>query len=166
MKKNIFILSITLISSLVGAQSHDEKLAVQAPIDRLFVGMSKGDSAMVHSAFTEVVTMASISQDKNGSPTIRHESGIDGFLKAVGTPHEDSWNEPIWDLTIKMDGDFAQAWAKYAFYRGNKLSHCGVDAFHLVKGKDGKWRIFHLADTRQKEGCNIPKKVSERYLKP
>jgi hypothetical protein len=165
MTKSLHLLFTLLISITGLSQSKEEQQAVQTPIDLLFMGMSKGDSAMVHNAFAKEVTMATISKDKNGIPVIRHESSIDGFLKAVGTPHAESWNEPIWDLKIDIDGDFAQAWANYAFYRGGKFSHCGVDAFNLFKGTDGKWKIFHLADTRQKEGCKIPKKVSEKYSK-
>jgi len=54
-------------------------------------------------------------------------------------------------------------WASYAFYLGKKFNHCGVDAFHLVKSEDGEWKIFHLADTGQKEGCNIPKKIGNQF---
>ena len=46
-------------------------------------------------------------------------------------------------------------WAKYAFYAGEQLSHCGVDAFQLVKGAEGG-KIFHIADTRRREGCETP----------
>lgn len=140
-----------------------EELWVRQPIDRLFAGMSAGDSAMVHSAFAHQVTMATIGKDKSGQSFIRNESGIAAFLKAIGTPHPETWNEPIWDVKISIDGNFAQAWASYAFYIGKKFSHCGVDAFHLYKQSDGQWKIFHLADTRQKEGCNIPKEVSDRF---
>jgi hypothetical protein len=45
--------------------------------------------------------------------------------------------------------------AEYAFYVGERLSHCGVDAFQLFKGPDG-WRIFEIADTRRSEGCEEP----------
>ena len=69
----------------------------------------------------------------------------------------------IWDTKIQIDGNMAQAWAPYAFYVGKKFSHCGVDAFQLFKSTDGVWRIFHLADTRQKDGCNVPKKISEQF---
>jgi hypothetical protein len=166
MKKAIQFLFMFLISILATSQSKEDKLAIQALIDRLFLGMSQGDSALVHSAFADAVTMATIAKDNSGKPIIRHESSIEGFLKAVGTPHTETWNEPIWDLKINIDGNFAQAWASYAFYRGKKFSHCGVDAFELFKGVDGKWKIFHLADTRQTEGCNIPDKVSKKYANP
>ncbi len=145
------------------AQSLKEEMAIREPIDRLFKGMNEGDSALVHSAFMEVVTMTTISKGQNNMPIIQHESGISGFLKAVGTPHSESWSEPIWDLKISIDGNFAQVWASYAFYLGKKFNHCGADAFHLFKEASGKWKIFHLTDTRQKQGCVVPDDVSSRF---
>ena len=124
--------------------------------------MNLGDSAMVHSAFTADATMASIGKDKAGKVTLRRESSVSGFLKAVGTPHKDPWSEPIWDARIDVDGDFAQVWTPYAFYLGKKFNHCGVDAFHLVK-QNGTWKIFHLADTRQTENCNVPRAISDQF---
>jgi len=123
--------------------------------------MNLGDSAMVHSAFAKEVSLGTIAKDKSGNPIAR-KSEITDFLKAVGTPHAEAWSEPVWDTKIDIDGDFAQVWAKYAFYLGKKLSHCGVDAFHLIK--DGKeWKIFHLIDTRQTTGCEIPPAISSRF---
>jgi hypothetical protein len=157
-----FLFAFFLSASLLG-QSPDSDKSIKEPIDRLFLGMAHGDSAMVRSAFAGQVTMATISKGKTGQPVIRYENGINGLLKAVGTPHSETWNEPIWDLKMNVDGDFAQAWASYAFYVGKQFSHCGVDAFHLVRGVDGQWRIFHLADTRQKIGCNIPEKIKNQF---
>ena len=147
MPKSIIVFFLFCSGQLVG-QNPDSEKSIREPINRLFLGMARGDSAMVRSAFTGQVTMATISKGMAGQPVIRYENGINDFLKAVGTPHSDTWNEPIWDLKINVDGDFAQAWASYAFYVGKQFSHCGVDAFHLVRGTDGQWRIFHLADTR------------------
>ncbi|MCE2995511.1 MAG: hypothetical protein ACK5RG_14815 [Cyclobacteriaceae bacterium] len=152
-----------LVSFEMAFAQNKEELSVRQPIDRLFAGMSAGDSSMVHSAFAKQVTMATIGKDKTGQPFIRNESGIADFLKAVGSPHPEPLNEPIWDVKIAIDGNFAQVWASYAFYIGKKFSHCGVDAFHLYKQPDGQWKIFHLADTRQKEGCSIPQEVSDRF---
>jgi hypothetical protein len=157
----ILLLSISAVP-LVGQVPSEEKI-IREPIDRLFKGMHDGDTTLVHSAFEENVTMATIYKDTNGAPMIRNESGIKDFLKAVGTPHAAKWSEPIWNLFVQVDGNFAQAWASYAFYAGNKFSHCGVDAFHLFKGADGQWKIFHLTDTRQKEGCQIPPEISNKF---
>lgn len=107
--------------------------------------------------------MTTVSKEKNGNPLIRQEYSLQGFLKAVGTPHDKACSELIWDVKLDQDGNMAQVWAKYAFYLGKTFSHCGVDAFQLFKGPDGKWRIFSLADTRQKEGCEIPPSVSVMF---
>lgn len=162
MNKYLFLI-FGAISFSLSAQTTDEGKAILEPVTRLFTGMNLGDSAMVHSAFTKQVSMATISKDKTGNPLIRYESSLDGFLKAVGTPHDQAWNEPIWEVKIQQDGNMAQVWAKYAFYLGRTFSHCGVDAFQLFKDTDGKWRIFNLADTRQKEGCNVPPQISVMF---
>ena len=129
------------------------------PINDLFKGMNTGDSALVHSAFTIAPTIVTVTTNKDGVPELR-PGQLQKFLNAVGTPHDVKWSEPIWDVKIQMDGNLAQVWAKYAFYLGEKFSHCGVDAFQLFKSTDGKWRIFYLADTRRTEGCNVPPAIS------
>ncbi|SRR5258706_594355 len=161
--KLIFIFLLMMPLSATFAQSVAEKEAVMKPVRMLFEGMQKGDSALARSAFEKKVTSARIGPDKEGKPSIRYESSIDGFIKTIGTPHPEKFNEMIWNEKILIDGNLAQVWTNYAFYLGKKFSHCGVDAFHLVKGTDGNWRIFHLADTHQKEDCVIPKVISKQF---
>ena len=33
----------------------------------------------------------------------------------------------------------------------------------IWKKDDGKWKIFHIADTRWKEGCNVPATIANQY---
>lgn len=161
--KNLLLLPwLCLMGLVIPAQGQTDQEVVREVINRLFKGMEQGDSAKVHSAFADEVTMATVLRDKNNEPVLRKESSITAFLKAVGTPHPDVWYEEIWNLKVQVDGDFAQAWCDYAFYVGNKFSHCGVDAFHLHKGKEG-WKIFHLADTRRKENCVIPAEIQAKH---
>jgi hypothetical protein len=160
----IAVLLLVLLSGVSYAQTEPEGVAIMKPITQLFTGMNLGDSAMVHGAFTSSVTMATISIDKSGKTSLVRENSLTNFLKAVGSPHAEPWSEPIWDVNIQQDGLLAQVWAKYAFYAGTKFSHCGVDAFQLVK-ENGAWKIFHLTDTRQREGCNVPTYVSDVFKK-
>lgn len=159
----------TLLLGLLGcaqvsfSQSASEKEAVMKPVKLLFEAMQKGDSAMLRKAFTKEITMVTVATNKAGKPLLKREASLDGFAKAIGTPHTEVYNEMIWGEKIEIDGNFAQAWMSYAFYVGKNFSHCGVDAFHLAKGEDGSWKIFHLADTRQREGCNIPKNISDQF---
>jgi hypothetical protein len=162
MKKNILYCLLTLISLRAASQTGAEKEAVMAPIRQLFEGMKQGDSARVHGAFVENATLMSVMSDKNGHPLLRPEA-MEKFFDAIGTAHAEIWNEMIWDVQVKVDARFAQAWANYAFYADKKFSHCGVDAFHLFKGYDGHWRIFHLADTRRMEGCTVPPSIQDQF---
>jgi hypothetical protein len=163
MKNYLAIGLVFLVMGSLQAQTAAEKESVMKPIRTLFEGMKKGDSSIVRSVFTKEVTMATVFTDKTGVPAITHESSLDGFLKAVGTPHAEVLNEMIWGEKISIDGNFAQAWTDYAFYLGKKFHHCGVDAFHLMKGKDGSWKIFHLADTRRQDDCKVPKNISDQF---
>jgi hypothetical protein len=143
------------------AQSTDE-VAVEKVIQQLFTGIHQGDSSMVHAVFASEVSMATLLRDKAGNSIIQRESSLNGFLKAIGTPHEPAWSEEIWNLRVKVDDNFAQAWCDYAFYVGNTFSHCGADAFHLYREKTG-WKIFQLADTRRKTGCAIPDDIQAKH---
>ena len=165
MKKILILLVVSaLLSPPLKAQTSDEA-AVKDVIIRLFTGMEKGDSAMVHSTFAKEVSLLTVFRDKNNNPKLRRETSIDEFLKAVGTPHPEIWYEEVWNIDIKVDGDFAQGWCDYAFYIGDKFSHCGIDAFQLFRGRDG-WKIVHLADTRRGAPCDIPKDVQQKHHKP
>lgn len=153
------LISLSVIHSLF-AQSEDNQ--VVEVINRLFKGMQLADSAMVHSAFYTDVTMATSFRNRDNTPMLRRESSIQAFLNAVGTPHADAWNEEIWDVEVRIDGELAQVWCNYAFYVGRNFSHCGSDAFHLYKGVNG-WKIFHLADTRRTTSCKVPNEIAAKY---
>jgi glyoxylase-like metal-dependent hydrolase (beta-lactamase superfamily II) len=64
------------------------------------------------------------------------------------------WIERLWDPRVELEGSLATVWAQYDFHFGQRFSHCGVDAFHLLKTRNG-WKISSLADTYQLEGCPL-----------
>jgi hypothetical protein len=130
--------------------------AVLAVVEQLFDGMRAGDSTAVRAVFDEGARMQSISQE-DGAPLIRTGS-VDRFVEAVGRPHDAVWDERIWDPVVQIDGPMAMAWTPYAFYRGDTLSHCGVNAIHFIRRGDA-WKVFYLVDTRQQDGCEIPEDV-------
>lgn len=143
---------------VVGAQgaagaTSDAKPEVMAVVRRLFDGMRAGDSAMVRSVFHPQLRMISVGGAKEGGVRLNVESSADGFVKAVGTPHAARWDERISNERVEIDGPLASVWVDYTFILGEKLSHCGIDHFLLVRGDDGKWSIISLADTRRTTGC-------------
>ena len=48
--------------------------------------------------------------------------------------------ERIWNAEVRIHGPIATVWAPYDFWIGGKYSHCGIDAFDLVKTTEG-WKI-------------------------
>jgi hypothetical protein len=136
--------------------------AITMVVNNLFRAMQSGDSALARSVFSKHVTTATIFRDKAGNVVLRQENTVEDFIKAIGTPHPEVWNEEVWNVQVKVADDFAELWCDYAFYVGKQFSHCGVDAVHLYRDKDG-WKIFHLADTRKKTGCNIPQNIQDKY---
>lgn len=139
----------TLAPAVARAQADDQK-AVLAVVTRLFDGMRARDTAMIRSTFAPGAALQSAGV-RQGVPGVRPTSS-DEFIRIVGSATGDKWDERIRDPEIRIDGTLASVWTAYAFYLGDKFSHCGVDAFHLAKFPDG-WKIIGLADTQRREGC-------------
>ncbi len=132
-------------------------MAVRKVIDDLFDAMRAGDGDKVGSLFVDGVTLQRAGMDREGNPQLGN-TPLANFVNAVNQPHDQVWDERIWDVDIKVNGRLASAWMNFAFYLGDTLSHCGVNSFQLFKGKEG-WKIIYLADTSQREGCEIPENV-------
>ena len=151
--KNRIILGALLGLLFFGyhAQAQTEDQAIKKAIMSMFDGMRAGDSAMVHSVFTDQVIFQRI-QDvpTDGAEVVN--SDFNNFLKAVGTPHDEVWDERIEFGPIHIDGNMASAWVPFKFYSGTTFSHCGVNSFQLYRAEDG-WKIFHLVDTSRRTDC-------------
>lgn len=157
---SLFLFLLLPMTVVYGQYSAEEK-EIMKPIEDMFKGMATGDSTLIRKHFENGITMATVFKNKEGKATLRWENSLDGFLKAVAGQQE-PFNEPIWNVMIRVSGDLALVSCEYAFYLGKTFSHCGVDAWQLIKRDDG-WKIFHLVDTRQKEGCTIPEEIQTQF---
>jgi hypothetical protein len=123
-----------------------------AVVRELFDAMRAGDSTrarrLFHPSLTHMVT-SDVARD--GQQRV-NTGPLDGFLKAIGTPHADVYDERIYNPRVSVDGGLATIWVDYSFFLGSRFSHCGVDAMLLAKDAAG-WRIISLADTRRTTGC-------------
>ena len=152
MKRLCLSLFFALSSLAVSAQSaNTETEEVKKVINQLFEGMRKGDSTLVRSTFSKGMIMQTIA-NRQGSIQVKTDEPT-GFLKAVGTPHTEVWDERITFDQVLIDDNLASVWTSSKFYIGDTFSHCGVNSFQLVKGNEG-WQIIYLIDTRRKEACN------------
>jgi len=147
------VLTATLLlsgSAAFAQTSVTETTAVKQTIQLFFDGMRKGDSTLVRSTLAPGAVFHTIAS--SGGATQLHPENPTEFVRAVGTPHKDVWDERITFDKVLIDANLASVWTPYEFYLGNTFSHCGYNSFQLVKLAAG-WKIAHVIDTRRKEKC-------------
>ncbi|MCC8410311.1 nuclear transport factor 2 family protein [Mucilaginibacter sp. UR6-1] len=146
-------LTLCLLMVLAGHafSQQTETEAVKKTINILFTAMKKGDSSLLHTVFHKDMVLHIVSSKKDGSKVLAADSSA-GFLKAVGTPHTEVWDERITFGDIKIDDNLASVWTPYKFYLSDKFSHCGVNFFQLMKTADG-WKVIYIVDTRRRDNC-------------
>ncbi|MCB2410519.1 nuclear transport factor 2 family protein [Hymenobacter lucidus] len=152
MKKTVLslLLLLTAGSTAAAAQtSASETAAVKKTITTFFDGMRRGDSTMVRGTLAPGAVLHTINT-RTGVQLGTEK--VAEFLKAVGTPHKEVYDERISFEQVLIDANLASVWTPYQFYVGPKFSHCGYNSFQLVKLAEG-WRIVHIIDTRRKDGC-------------
>lgn len=150
------LLRISLLFCLVTplgafAQSTAEA-EVTAVIQQLFDGMRRGDTAAISAVFHPEMRLNSTGVDPDGQPTFQTGSPA-AWLGTVARVPAGQLDERLYGTTIRVDGPLATAWTPYSFYFNGQRSHCGVNAFQLVKTTDG-WRILQITDTRRTSGCD------------
>jgi hypothetical protein len=119
-------------------------------VRRLFDAMRAGDSAAARLLFEPGTQLQSVAS-RQGVLAVSADS-LGMFMRAIGTPHAQVYDERIANERVLIDGLYAVAWVDYTFYLGDQKSHCGVDVFQMVRRPAG-WRIFGLTDTRRRENC-------------
>lgn len=121
-------------------------------VTRFFDGMRTAGSNLIKSTLAPTIVFQTIMQKKNGSTSVETEK-MQEFIAAVTQPHPQVYDERVTFDVIKIDAALATVWALYTFYVGSTFSHCGVDAFQLVKlNGNGESNTPHI-DTRCKEAC-------------
>jgi hypothetical protein len=151
MKRTFTLLIIIGWSALATFAQTDEQEAVKKVVNNLFTAMRTSDTVLLKSVFAPEMTLQSVVNKRDGSVGLVTEKAA-AFIKSVGTPHKEVYDERIVITDVKIDGPLASVWAPYKFYVGNTFSHCGVNVFQLMKAADG-WKIIYIVDTRRKESC-------------
>jgi len=149
LKKLLVLIFAAFFSIQVFAQTEED--GVKAVITKLFISMKASDEQAVLSCFADQAIMQSIIKDKEGKNSVKSD-GVAGFAAFVGKQPQGAADERIVVETVKIDGDLALVWTPYQFFYNGKFSHCGVNAFGLIK-VNGAWKIHYLIDTRRKDNC-------------
>jgi hypothetical protein len=148
----IVLLSVVMVTSAARTQASaavpDEREAVLAVVQRLWDGMRTRDTALVRSVFDSSASLTRVATRGEARVEVLP---VSGFIEALGRATE-PWNERMFAPEVRIDGSLATVWTEYDFYLGTQFSHCGVDAFQLLKTSAG-WKIVALSDTARREGC-------------
>jgi hypothetical protein len=128
----------------------DDERAVLAVVDRLFAAMRAKDSAEMRRLFEPGARLVGMRTRPNGETVLQAQSWERFAAFNASDPRE--WIERRFDTEVRIRGSLATVWNEYDFHFGSTPSHCGVDAFQLVR-TSGEWRIAGVADTYETAGC-------------
>ena len=153
MRSTILALTLFVFAPAASAQpsynTQPPEDAVRAVVTELFDAMRAGDSTRVRSVFHEEARLHS-SFSREGVPMVGGGDSADGFVSAVGTPHDAVWDERVEEIHVRVDEGLATAWMDYRFFIGETFSHCGVNAIQLVLTEEG-WMMLNIVDTRRSD---------------
>ena len=127
-----------------------EEQAVLAAVQKFFDAMTVRDVDALRSVLVPEGRIFAVRYQPDGSVKTGGSTNQE-FLERISQGTE-NWLERMWDTKILVHKNMAVVWASYDFHRDGKFSHCGVDAFNLVKLADG-WKICNGTYTVEPDGC-------------
>ncbi len=143
MTRSVFlVLFLALFAESTSAQAIDaDAKAAIAVADSVLVALSRGDH----------VTLARLVLDSSVVGGAGLRDGVERlslrtwglYINRAGSG---TFTERGFDATARVQDRVAQVWMPYDLYVGDKWSHCGVDAFTLLK-REGQWRVAALMYT-------------------
>lgn len=149
-----FILTFLCVfaTAVTFAQSDFTEADAKQVIDTFFEGFHKADTLKMRSVLMKEVTLQTAFTDKDGLAKV-NDGSMTNLLTAIANRGEDQkWDERLLDYKVQIDGNLAQVWTPYQFWFNDNFSHCGANAFTLVKTDNG-WKMLHLIDSRRKDDC-------------
>ncbi len=146
----LLMLVVAAVSAKPAAGQGSDREAILTTVQKVFDAMRTRDTALLSQAFDSTGRLVGVSA--RGAPSVNLTMPTQFGAAIARAPAGDVWNERIYDPEVRIDGNVAQVWAYYTFHRNTTFSHCGIDAFMLVK-VGSAWKITQLADSRRTEGC-------------
>ena len=133
--------AILVLAPALHAQSADaDTRAAIAVTDSVLAALTSGDN----------VTLKRLTLDSAVVGTAVVRNGVErvsltSWARFTSHPGSD-FTERGFGATARVQDRVAQVWVPYDLYRGKEWSHCGVDAFTLLK-TEGRWRVASLLFT-------------------
>jgi hypothetical protein len=145
MRRALLIILFAILPAPTNAQGATERDAVLKTVQVLFDTMTARDvigagKIMVPGARFHAMEMRKATSDPQSFTTDEYFVNLQ---KSTQTNRE-----RIWNPEVRVHGLIATVWAPYDFWIDGKYSHCGIDAFDLIKTPEG-WKIAGGAFTME-----------------
>ena len=153
-------IAVTLIFAVAAFGQADDKKAVLAVVNELFTHMRGANAAGILATGTPENQLVGIRKTKEGKTridVITADAFSKFFTKADGV------EEVMYDPKVEISGDWAMVWGRYVFFIGDKISHCGINQFNLVRTEAG-WKIANGASTMNAADCTEKEKAMKSSL--
>ena len=138
---------------------HPEETAILTVVDRFMHAISSNDAALLSELRLEGgFTIVERPGESGGTVVTRRVFKPEGGRRGA-------YRERYWDPTVLVRGSLAVVWTPYEFWIDGKTSHCGIDAFDMVKEK-GVWRIANAMWTVEREACPALRPADPSRLRP
>lgn len=132
------------------AQAPDSSArAVVETAERFFQAMAARDSTALLDVLHPDAVLVAVGPDGRARVA---QGSIRAWVRDVAGS-EEPWRERFLEAPrVEVGGALATVWARYDFHAGDRLSHCGDDAFQFVRDGDA-WRLLVVTFTVEPEGC-------------
>ncbi len=137
----------TLLAIPHQADAQGNESQVLATVQEFFDSMSAKDTAAARQILVMDATYFSVREGDDG--TTMQGSTNREYVERLATTDNDL-QERMWDPQVMVHEGIAVVWAPYEFQVNGKFSHCGVDAFSLIR-IGGLWKIAGIVYTVEQE---------------
>jgi hypothetical protein len=137
MRVALITILVALTASAAAAQSAADREAVLKVVQVFFDTMTAKD---VDGARGILVPQGRFHVMDMNKPKSEPRSFSNEEYFAQLQASRQTMRERIWNPEVRVHGLIATMWAPYDFWIDGKLSHCGIDAFDLIKTVEG-WKI-------------------------
>ena len=160
MKKLSIAMMLAALTAMSGfAQKTDDEKNALGVVNQLFAEMAAANPAGILAVHTADSQLVALFKQKDGKSRVQSING-DAFSKMF-TDKSKALKEYMYDPKVEIHGDLAMVWGRYVFHVGDKLSHCGVNTFNLIRS-ESSWKIANGASTIDPGDCS----EKEKSMKP
>lgn len=150
MKQIILLVMLAVLAFRSNAQ--DEQKAVLSVINEFFTHLESQDTTAFRNLHVENSKFYIVAERNDTVRTFSRD--VTGFkFNKKEILKERMRNN---DVKVNVHGRVATVWAPYDIWVNETFSHCGIDAFTLVKSADG-WKIASCAYTVETKNCDTVK---------